>query len=56
MELSSLQIIGIAILVIVGIYIATRLIAKATFKSYFEAKGEFEKPTDKKGGSKNVSL
>jgi hypothetical protein len=50
MELSSLQIIGIAILAVIGMYIVARLITKATFKSYFEAKGEFEKPTDKKGG------
>ena len=56
MELSSLQIIGIAILVVISIYIATRLITKATFKSYFEEKKEFEKPKNRKGGTKNASL
>jgi uncharacterized protein YneF (UPF0154 family) len=60
MELSSLQIIGIAILFVIGAYIVVRLIAKAIFKSYFQEKNNLnnqqikdQQPIKKEGGIKN---
>ena len=57
MELSILRIFLFSILALVGAYILIRLISKATFRSYFETKKQYENQDKQKGkGGKNASL
>jgi len=56
MELSMLKIFLLSIFALIGMYILIRLISKATFRSYFETKKQYEKQNNlkEKGGEHEV--
>ena len=54
--MSILSIILLVILVLIGGYITIRLYSTAAFRSYFEAKKQYDKPIKKEGGKSNAKL